>query len=221
MIVNLNLQDKKVLVIGGGKEALKRINSLLSEGCKITLISNDVNVEVEEVVKNNKIRFERQEVKSMEFFARYRPDLIMTTTDDHILNRKIISHAKKKKIIAYSSDSPELSDFANSSVVSVEDTIHIAVTTGGKSPMVAKNVKARIQKNIKKLVTCEDIDQVKIQKIARTLAKERIPDQKDRKAYLDGVRNDKEIKQLIKDGKLKNAESRAAAMLGNRKWNKK
>ncbi|PIW33237.1 MAG: siroheme synthase, partial [Nitrosopumilales archaeon CG15_BIG_FIL_POST_REV_8_21_14_020_37_12] len=43
MIVDLNLQGRKVVVIGGGNESLKRIKSLLKQNCEITIISENIS----------------------------------------------------------------------------------------------------------------------------------------------------------------------------------
>jgi len=40
MIINLNLENKKIIVIGGGSEAEKRIKSLLNEKCEIIVITS-------------------------------------------------------------------------------------------------------------------------------------------------------------------------------------
>ncbi|MCH1607780.1 MAG: NAD(P)-dependent oxidoreductase, partial [Nitrosopumilus sp.] len=40
MIINLNLKDKKIIVVGGGNEAEKRIKSILNEKCEIIVISD-------------------------------------------------------------------------------------------------------------------------------------------------------------------------------------
>ena len=213
MIVNLNLHGKNVVVVGGGREALKRIDSLLGEQCKITLISDAVDSRIAALAKKKKIRLEKQKIQDLKFFAAYRPDLVITATDDYTLNQRILSHAKKKKIMAYSSDDPESSDFANLATVNVEGTVRIAVFTGGKSPTMAKMLKAKIGKNIKTLVSREDIDRIKIQEAVRTLAKKKISSPKDRKAFLADLLNDKKIKQLIKDGMLKEAEKRSVTML--------
>ena len=42
MIINLNLDNKKIVVIGGGNEAEKRIKSLLNEKCEIIVISDSI-----------------------------------------------------------------------------------------------------------------------------------------------------------------------------------
>ena len=206
MIINLNLQGKKVLVVGGGKEALKRINSLLNQNCKIKVISNAINKPISNLVKKKKIEFKKQKIENANFLSTEKPSIVITTTDDTKLNQKIIEKAKKTKIIAYSSDNPEFSDFSNPGIIDFDNVIQIAVFTGGKSPAMSKKIKNKVEKICKKTITKEDIDQIKIQQIARTLVKNKITTQIQRKAFLNSMIDDNEIKQLIKDGKTKKAE---------------
>lgn len=215
MIVNLNLQGRLVIVIGGGNEALKRINSLLEEKCQIIVISNETSNQIKTLVKNKKIKFKKQKIQNSDILSAYNPYMIITTTNDKKLNQKIVNYAKNKRIIAYSSDNPELSDFANPAIVDFENTIQIAIFTGGKSPAMAKKLRAESEKIFKKIITKEDIGQIKIQNIVRDLAKNTISTQNERKTYLSNIMSDKEIKQLIKDGQLKRAEKRAITILRN------
>ena len=215
MIVNLNLQGKNVLVIGGGSEALKRINILKDEQCTITAISKTTHHEIMKLAKNGVISHVREDVKGMGFFTTYCPDIVITTTNNHRLNQEIIKTAKEQKIMVYSSDNPESSDFANLGVIDIEGVVRIAISTGGKSPAMAKKLKEQIGRNVKKMVSVEDIYQIKIQNFARKLAQENITSQKDRKAFLADVINDEIIKQLIKDKMIKKAESRVITMLRN------
>jgi precorrin-2 dehydrogenase/sirohydrochlorin ferrochelatase len=141
--------------------------------------------------------------------------MIITTTDNKKLNQKIIEYAKKEKIIAYSSDNPESSDFANPSIVDFENIIQIAIFTGGKSPAMSKKMREEAEKIFKKIITKEDVAQIKIQNIVRELAKNMISTQNERKMYLGNIMSDKDIKQLIKDGQLKKAEKRAITILRN------
>ncbi len=215
MIVNLNLQGRLVIVIGGGNEALKRINSLLEEKCQILVISNETSNQIKTLVKNKKIKFKKQKIQNLDIISAYNPYIIITTTNEKKMNQKIINYAKNKKIIAYSSDNPELSDFANPAIVDFENTIQIAIFTGGKSPAMAKKLRMESEKIFKKIITKEDIGQIKIQNIVRELAKNMISTQNERKTYLSNIMSDKEIKQLIKDGQLKRAEKRAITILRN------
>jgi len=207
MIVDLNLHDKTVIVIGGGKEAQKRINSLLKQGCEILVISDYVNSQISKLVKAKKIKLKKQKIQDTKFISKLKPNMIITTTNDKNLNQKIINSAKKSKIIAYSSDNPEDSDFSNPAIIDFENMIQIAIFTGGRSPAMSKKIRIQSEKIFKNLITKEDIAQIKIQQIARNLAKSKIDTQIRRKAFLKSISNNNEIKQLIKDGKPKKAEN--------------
>ncbi|GKS66785.1 siroheme synthase [Nitrosarchaeum sp.] len=215
MIVHLNLQGKVVIVIGGGDEALKRINSLLREKCQIIVISSTINNQIKNLIKNKKIRFKKQKIQDTFVLSIYKPYMVIATTNDKKLNQKIINDAKSKKIIAYSSDNPELSDFSNPAIIDFDNLIQIAIFTGGKSPAMSKKLRVESEKIFKKLITKEEIGQIKIQNIAREIAKNEIATQNERKNYLNHIMSNKEIKQLIKEGQLKKAEKQAKSILRN------
>ena len=213
MIINLNLENKKIIVIGGGSEAEKRIKSLLNEKCEITVISDSINEAISKLVKTKQVKLKKQKIENMKFISELKPSLIITTTNDKKINQKIINYAKKKKIIAYSSDNPEDSDFSNASIIDFEKMIQIAIFTGGQSPVMSKKIKSKAENVLKKVISKEDIIQIKIQKISRKLAKEIIPTQLQRKECLKSIMNDNHIDQLIKDGQIKKAEKRAIEIL--------
>ncbi|MFQ5782629.1 MAG: bifunctional precorrin-2 dehydrogenase/sirohydrochlorin ferrochelatase [Nitrosopumilus sp.] len=213
MIVDLNLHDKTIVVIGGGKEAQKRINSLLKQDCEIIVLSDSVNSQINKLIKTKKIKFKKQKIQDTKFISKYKPNIIIITTDDKNLNQKIIKTSKRKKIITYSSDNPEESDFSNPAIIDFENMVQIAIFTGGRSPGMSKKIKTKSEKIFKEIITKEDIAQIKIQKIARKLAKETIPTQIQRREFLRSIMNDNEIDQLIKDGQVKKAEKRAVTIL--------
>ncbi len=215
MLINLNLQNKKVVVVGAGKESQKRINSLLNQNCQITVISEEVSKAIDNLSKKKIIKLKKQKLENANFLSTEKPDLIITTTDDKKLNQKIINKAKKSKIIAYSSDSPESSDFSNPAIVDFEKIIQIAIFTGGKSPIMSKKIKDQIEKILEKTISKEDIIQIKIQQIARNLIKDKIDSQARRKSFLTSIISDKKIKQLIKDGQTKKVENHINTMLRN------
>ena len=215
MIVDLNLQGKTVIVIGGGNEAEKRINSLIKQGCEIIVISDSVNSKINKLSKTKTITLEKRKIHDTKFMSELKPNIIITTTDDRKINEKIIKDAKKKNILAYSSDNPDNSDFSNPAIIDFERMIQIAIFTGGRSPMMSKKLKIKSEKIFQKIITKEDINQIKIQKIARELAKEAIPTQSQRRQYLQNIMSDNEIDQLIKDSQIKKAEKRAKAILEN------
>jgi len=213
LIVDLNLKENLVIVVGGGAEGLKKVNSLLTQNCKILVISDKINTQITKYVKEKKIKFKKVKLKNPSFLSKYKPFLVMATTDDKQLNRKIVEKAKKMRCYVYAADDPEVSDFSHPSVINIEDTIQIAVSTGGKSPAMARKLRIQAEKVFKKIVDKEDIYQIKLQQVARNAAKKKISTPKERKIFLYSVLNDKKIKQLIKDEKLQKAQNRAMLML--------
>ena len=202
-----------MIVVGSGNEGVKKVNSLLTQDCKILVISDKLNSQIERYVKQGKIKFKKTKLKDAVFLSKYKPYLVMATTSDRMLNRKIVEKAKKMKSYAYASDDPEISDFAHPSVINIADTIQIAISTGGSSPAMARKIKLKAEPFFKKNISNEDIYQIKLQKFARFEVKQVLSTQLDRKKFLYAVMNDKRVKGLLKEGKYKLSQVRVKKML--------
>jgi len=213
LIVDLHLKGNLVIVIGSGNEGMKKVNSLFTQDCKILVISNKSNSQIEKYVKEGKIQFKKTKLKDATFLSKYKPYLVMATTSDITLNRKIVEKARRMKSYAYASDDPEVSDFAHPSVINIADTVQVAVSTGGSSPAMARKIRLKMESFLKKNISSEDIYQIKLQKFARFEAKQVLSTQLDRKKFLYGVMNDKRVKGLLKEGKYKMAQVRVKKML--------
>jgi precorrin-2 dehydrogenase/sirohydrochlorin ferrochelatase len=196
LIVDLHLKGNLVIVIGSGNEGMKKVNSLFTQDCKILVISNESNSQIEKYVKQGKIQFKKTKLKDATFLSKYKPYLVIATTSDMTLNRKIVDKARRIKSYAYASDDPEVSDFAHPSVINIADTIQVAVSTGGSSPAMARKIRLKMESFLKKNISSEDIYQIKLQKFARFEAKKVISTQLDRKKFLYSVMNDKRVKEL-------------------------
>lgn len=204
-----------MIVVGGGNEGLKKINALLTQDCKILLVSDLTNRQIENYVKKKKIQFKKMKLQNANFLKKHKPFMVLATTDDKNLNRKIVDQAKKMRCYAYAADDPEVSDFAFGSVINIEDTVQIAVSTGGKSPAMSRKLRLQAEKVFKKLIKKEDIYHIKLQDYARRAAKKKIGTFPERKKFLYAVMNDNRIKQLIADGNLKMAQKKVIEMLGD------
>ena len=140
LIIDLHLKGNLVIVVGSGNEGMKKVSSLLTQNCEILVISSGSNPQITKYVKEGKIRFKKIKLENAEFLLKYKPYLVMATTTDKVLNRKIVELAKKMKSYAYASDDPDISDFAHPSVINIADTIQVAISTGGSSPAMARKI---------------------------------------------------------------------------------
>jgi precorrin-2 dehydrogenase/sirohydrochlorin ferrochelatase len=217
LIVDLNLGGNLVIVVGGGNEGLKKVNTLLTQDCKILLVSDATNRQIQNYVKQKKIAFKKMRLENANFLKKYKPFMVLATTDDKELNRKIVQQAKAMRCYAYAADDPEVSDFAFGSVINIDDTVQIAVSTGGRSPAMARKLKLQAEQIFHKVIKKEDIYHIKLQDFARRAAKTKIATFPERKKFLYSVMNDNHIKQLIQVGNLKKAQKRVMEMLGDMK----
>ena len=216
MIVDLHLKGNLVIVVGSGNEGMKKVASLLTQDCGILVISNNSNAQIEKYEKQGKIKFKKIKLKDESFLSKYKPYLVMATTNDKDLNRKIVQKARKMKSYAYASDDPEISDFAHPSVINIADTLQVAISTGGSSPAMARKIKIKTESFLKKNISSDDIYQIKLQKFARFEAKQVLSTQLDRKKFLYSIMNDKQVKGLLKEGKYKIAQVQVRKIL--REW---
>ena len=198
---------------------MKKVNSLLTQDCKIMVISNRPNSQIEKYVKQGKIQFKKTKLNDASFLSKYKPYLVMATTSDKILNRKIVEKAKRMKSYAYASDDPEISDFAHPSVINIADTVQVAVSTGGSSPAMARKIKLKAESFFKKNIGKDDIYQIRLQKFARSEAKLKLKTPLDRKKFLYAIMNNKHVKELLKDGKYKRIQTVIKKMVKD--WNDK
>lgn len=183
------------------------------------LFSDSVNKQIEGYVQAKKIQFKKIALKNADFLSKYKPYIVMATTDDKKLNAMIAKKSKTMGAISYASDDPQVSDFAHPSIINIEDTVQIAISTKGRSPAMARKIKIKAEKVFKKVITKDDIAHINLQQIAREKAKKKISTQPQRRLFLYSVINDAKIKELIKSDDLKRAQKRIDTML--RQWNEK
>ena len=203
MIIDLHLNEKTVIIVGAGNEALKRIKLLEPEGCKIIVIGEKPNSEIIKLSQKKKITLKKTKITSMLFLKKYKPFLVIASTTDSLLNQKIVQTAKKMKILSYASDSPDSSDISYLSLIDIKKTIKVGISTSGSSPIMAKKIKSKTEKCLQKNISDQDIELIKIQKFARSESKKYILTQTERKKFLYELMNDKRVKELLKDGKYK------------------
>ena len=70
MIIDLHLNEKTVIIVGAGNEALKRIKLLESEDCKIIVIGEKPHSEITKLSQKKKITLKKTKITSMHFFKK-------------------------------------------------------------------------------------------------------------------------------------------------------
>src|ERR1041385_7552900 len=96
MIVDLNLHSKIVLVVGAGKEGIRKVKGLLGQGCEIIVLDKRINAELLYLERQKQIKIIRQKITDLSFIDNIKNlFIVMAATNDKILNRKIIEKGQR------------------------------------------------------------------------------------------------------------------------------
>jgi precorrin-2 dehydrogenase len=219
LIVDLNVNNKKAIVIGGGTEGLRKINGLLDQDCEITVITSKLNAQLKKLMSDGKINLIKSRIKDVEILNKFKDVyLILAATDDRVLNRKLVGKGRSMGAFVYAADDPEISDFSYASLVNYEGLIQVAISTSGKSPIMARKIRMKIEKMVHRSINDSDISNIILQEFARKKAKRTIGTVRERKQFLYSLIKDKNIQYLLKSNKLNEAKMTVLHMLNN--WGK-
>lgn len=216
MIVDLNLAGKNVIVIGGGVEGIRKVRGLLGQNCKITVISERLNSYLEELSQEKKIKIVKMKITNANVLDSYRDIfLVLAATDNKELNRKIVEKGRSMMSFVYAADDPQVSDFSYASIINIEGIMQIAISTSGKSPIMARKLRIKAERILRRTIKQSDIENTKLQEFARMAARPKIKTVVERKRFLYSLINDKNIQNLINENKIDEAKVAAIELLNH------
>ena len=139
----VDLQGKKALVVGGGKVAQRKIESLLEYGGSVHVIARELTAELEQLRSRKRIELLGGEFSEAHLEGAF---LVIAATDDALLNRRVSQEAQKRGLLVNAVDQPADCNFIVPSVLSRGDLL-IAVSTSGKSPAFARKVRLELDQH--------------------------------------------------------------------------
>lgn len=214
MIVDLNLAGKNVIVIGGGVEGVRKVKGLLGQNCKITVISERLNSYLEELAQQKKIEIVKMKINNANILDNYQNlFLVLAATDNKELNRKIVEKGRSMMSFVYAADDPPVSDFSYASIINIEGIMQVAISTFGKSPIMARRLRIKAERILRRTIKQSDIENTKLQEFARMAARPKIKTVIERKRFLYSIIKDKTIQNLINENKIDEAKVMAIERL--------
>lgn len=200
----LDLKGKRAVVFGGGKTANRRVMKLLKAGAKVTVVSRDFTPGIERR-KDKNLKLVKGEIKAGRKFIE-KSDIVLIATDDSALNDQLEKEARTLKKMVNRAD--KTSDFIIPATLETGD-VTVSISTGGKSPAVAKNIKKRI----KKVLSKDDLYLIKIEEFAREKLKKTVKNQSKREKFLRELINRSDIIEKIRRGDLEGAKRIVESMI--------
>ncbi len=184
--------DLNVFILGTGEVATRRANKFLDHGANVKLAGNDL---AEELKSKGAVLCSTSDVDELVDWA----DLVVIASGDRELSNYVCGIAQNK--LVNRADFPQEGDIIVPTSFNIGD-IEISIFTGGKSPLMAR----QLGKKIQAVITEEDILEIELQDYARSKLKCMIGDQKERRKYLYEIFDDENINVLIKNRKIVEAK---------------
>ncbi|KEH93421.1 siroheme synthase [Clostridium botulinum C/D str. BKT12695] len=192
----INIDNKNIVVIGGGTVAFRKVKKLLEFGACVTVISPNVLEKFNslKVKFHDKLKIIEDYFKSTYIENAY---LVIGATSDKNINKKISEYCKKKRIFCNIVDNIKESDFIVPSSIKRGDLV-ISVSTMGKSPMLS----SRIRKELEEKYTDEYGEYIFLLGESRNIILKKFNDEEKRQMLKSIINmNIDKLKKFIEDNK--------------------
>lgn len=140
----INLSDRSCLIIGGGKVAQRKIETLLEYKARVLLVSPVVTDVIDKWAQQELIVWERRAFEPADLKGIF---LVFIATGDSHINKKIADLCRERGIMVNAVDDPENCDFYVPAILR-RDSLCIAVSTEGKSPLLAAKLRNELDRTI-------------------------------------------------------------------------
>ncbi|MBI5399662.1 bifunctional precorrin-2 dehydrogenase/sirohydrochlorin ferrochelatase [Candidatus Saganbacteria bacterium] len=142
--LNLDVENKKCVVIGGGEVAERKVKTLLDFNASIVVISTSFTPGLVKLGKNGKIKLCKRKFRDKDINQAL---LVIAATDDKVVNERVSALAQKSKILVNVIDQPSLCSFIAPSVIK-RGPLVVAISTSGLAPAFSKSLRLRLEKFI-------------------------------------------------------------------------
>ena len=191
----LDLKNKTVVVVGGGKVAERKVRTLLKAGADIKVVSPELTSGLEKLAGQGKLEHIKRNYRKSDVKDCF---VVVAATSAPEVNLKIASDARGLVNVV---DAPSGGNFIVPSSVS-RGSLNIAISTGGASPAIAR----AIRKDMEKLYGPEFGKYLCFVELTRKRAIKEISDNNERGGFLKYLASDDILALLRKKGFEKAAE---------------
>lgn len=169
----VNLEERRCLVIGGGRVAYRKASALVSFGAQLLIVTEQALPELARLAEREpRVRLLLRPARAEDAEGM---DLVVCASDDHELHRKAAAYCREHQIPVNVADDRELSTFLFPGLVRQEDVV-VGITTGGNSPAASRYLRQQLEAQMPQYLgkLAKQLGSL------RELVKEQIPDGKQR-----------------------------------------
>lgn len=135
------LDNKPVLLVGGGEVAERKARLLLDAGAQLTVVAPELDPELAELATNGTIEWLAGEFAPAQLTGKW---LVVAATDRREVNALVYQSANQARIFANVVDDPKRSSFIMPSIID-RSPLMVAISSGGKAPVLARLLREKLE----------------------------------------------------------------------------
>lgn len=177
--VNLNIENRLCIIIGGGRVAYRKAAGLLDAGAAVRVISPDLVDGLQHLVQENRLEWFSRLFAEGDLSGAF---LVFAATDDREVQQRVADEAARYGVLLNSADDPAGCKFQVPAHFRRGDIL-VSVSTGGGSPALAKALREKLENvvvpeyeavvellsGIREKIVCLDIDSENHAEILRNM----------------------------------------------------
>ncbi|WP_462116190.1 siroheme synthase CysG [Lysobacter xanthus] len=200
----VDLRGRRVLVVGGGAVARRKVQALFEAGADVSIVAPDLVPELQVLANAGTL------AHVAEAFAASRLDgvwLVVAATDDSATNRAVADAAHARRVWANVVDDVELSSVQVPARVE-RGPLQVAISSGGGAPMLARHLREKLEAELDESWA----DLARLLARYRRLIRARFPDIGARRVFFDRLLAG-DVPGLLRAGREREARDRLRALL--------
>ena len=192
----LDVEDRDVVIVGGGNVCARKAETMMRYGARVTVVAPRFTDEIQQWASRGAIAVKRKPYDASDLDG---ASIVIASTDDQRVNEQIAADCRARKIPVNVVDVTPLCEFIVPAIVE-SGSVHIAISTGGKSPALARTLKEDLQR----MIGTEYAEVNDALGSLRESAKRVLPTDVDRKAFFDGIIA-RGILEMLRQGRRRDA----------------
>ena len=181
-----------VFILGTGEVASRRANKFLDHGANVRLAGNNLSDDL------NDKGADLYSIDDVDELVEW-SDLVVVASGDVELSEHVSEIAQNK--LVNRADFPLKGDIIVPTSFEIGD-VEISIFTNGKSPLMARQLRKKIQS----IITEEDILEIELQDYARLELKKVLKNQKERRQVLYEIFEDEKIRGYVENRQMDDAK---------------
>jgi siroheme synthase-like protein len=177
--IYLDIEARPVLIVGGGEVCARKAETMLKYGARVTIVSPQFTAEIEQWSAAGRVALRRKWYDESDLAD---AAIVIASTDDRCVNARVARDCRRRRIPVNVVDVTHLCEFIVPAIIE-SGSIQVAISTGGKSPALARTLK----EDLKRAIGEEYAEVNDVLGTLRAGAKKVLPTDVDRKRFFDGI----------------------------------